>query len=382
MSKANREAALNDLSSRIFSTMLGEIIMDAAIQAQQEVVRSRKVCDVCNTRCGQVHEPGSATAASTSKAPSPMAVDGVLSQESSTSTARADGNTLLECLECQRPIASNRFAQHLASCMNLGTGVRRAVARTAVSKTKLGEGGRSSSPYVMDSVLDDILDDTKTSKSKSKPKPIPKQLGDEPGSGQKRPGSPQVSPAKKPKKGRPQVPRSNSFIEPPRPPTGQRPAPPSSHPKGLSKLRGSTPTHPTPTPSLVASTRSRSRSRTGSFDTDSSTSSHGGQGAGASASVAGTAGTGGGGADDDSSSNESSNSTLASMLLPKAEMIGRNRKGPAGATGSGPPRRPPTSLPRLASPKLPGPPVHRLPEPEYHIDVEGEETGSSSESDS
>ncbi len=30
--------------------MLGEIIMDAAIQAQQEVVRSRKICDVCNTR--------------------------------------------------------------------------------------------------------------------------------------------------------------------------------------------------------------------------------------------------------------------------------------------------------------------------------------------
>ena len=33
-------------------------------------------------------------------------------------------------------IASNRYAQHLASCMNLGTGVRRAVARTAVTKTK------------------------------------------------------------------------------------------------------------------------------------------------------------------------------------------------------------------------------------------------------
>lgn len=181
------------------------------------------------------------------------------------------------------------------------------------------------------------------------------------------------------------VPRSNSFIEPPRPPTGVRStyydpvcksltfsfsnAPPRrlriprGSPNSVGPPRRTRPRRPLSYPRRG----SRSRSRTGSFDTDSSTSSHGGQGAGASASVAGTAGTGGGGADDDSSSNESSNSTLASMLLPKAEMIGRNRKGPAGATGSGPPRRPPTSLPHLASPKLPGPPLHRLPEPDYHI---------------
>lgn len=67
MTRAEKDAALNELvghrgvkgvelivhalqASKIFSAMLGEVIMDTAIQVKKEVTRSKSVCNVCNTR--------------------------------------------------------------------------------------------------------------------------------------------------------------------------------------------------------------------------------------------------------------------------------------------------------------------------------------------
>lgn len=85
-----------------------------------------------------------------------------------------------------------------------------------------------------------------------------------------------------------------------------------------------------------------------------------------------------------------------SPTLPSAEIIGKNRKN-GKATGTGPPARP-VPVPHLPSPKsIPPPPVRResnylmgklayaADEHSYLIilsDAEGEETGSSSDTDS
>lgn len=72
----------------------------------------------------------------------------------SDSAGKSDGSANIDCVNCTRTVcnartrstpatefyllkvASNRFAQHLATCLGLGTGVRRAAPRTAVTKTK------------------------------------------------------------------------------------------------------------------------------------------------------------------------------------------------------------------------------------------------------
>jgi hypothetical protein len=40
-----------DQASTVFSAMLDDLVLDAALQSHHEVTRSRAVCQVCNTRC-------------------------------------------------------------------------------------------------------------------------------------------------------------------------------------------------------------------------------------------------------------------------------------------------------------------------------------------
>ncbi|KAG8859129.1 hypothetical protein FRB96_004699 [Tulasnella sp. 330] len=70
-----------------------------------------------------------------------------MSQSNSTSKDKAE--ILIDCLNCPRSIASNRFAPHLSSCLGLGNGTRRGAARGTAGKAKLiAEGSRSNSPQI------------------------------------------------------------------------------------------------------------------------------------------------------------------------------------------------------------------------------------------
>ncbi|THH11781.1 hypothetical protein EW145_g418 [Phellinidium pouzarii] len=377
MTRADKDAALADLSSRILSEMLGEIVMDTTLQAYKEERRSSSICRVCNTRCGQVHAhsatapvPGSSRAAS----PPPINADGFSLTGASTpgGSNKTDGNVNLDCVNCQRPVASNRYAQHLATCLGVGIGVRRGAQRNAVTKTKSSANGRSTSPYV-----DEVMDESRTAKGKIRAKAKSAgSLDDDPNGGQKRPRTPQPSPLKKQKKGKGPpssvpVPTTVSGTGPPR--LGRRLAPPGSNPRPSSRLRG------TPTPSVASLVSKNSRSRSPSAQTDSSD------------------------AEVDSAVEAGSHSSVIGALspsLPAAESIGRGQvkgRSKAGSlsngsvtgnakakkvTGTGPPVKkppppPPTPVQRLPSPKtlLPPAPIRR-PESNYLIDIEGDETGS------
>ncbi|TDL28839.1 hypothetical protein BD410DRAFT_893768 [Rickenella mellea] len=390
MSKAERDAAVNDLVSNLFSSMLGEIVMDSALQSHQEITRSRTECPICHTRCGDVHVP-TALSASTSTNPSNFQTPSRPSTPSvppsstghpGTNTpvgGKSDGNIYLECLNCQRQIASNRYASHLSSCMGLGA-PRRGVARNATSKTKLSaNGSRSGSPYV-DSLNGNVSDDGKPSptKGKGKSKATKQSLiadEDEPLSNRKRPGSPQVPPSKKSKKAKPAgnpyafvsnyidkyipaspMSRSSSGkgdMESPRTPTHSNLlSMPGSQTKIPSKLS---------TPSFVAPSQSRS----GSPQSDSS----------ADTPIASA-----------STPSSTSISIMQSPTLPAAGAIGAGKKnGKASSSGSA--GRLPSVIPQTRPSPKPIPPVtpapiRRVPDPDYLIDVEGEETGSSSDTDS
>ncbi|KAI5124459.1 hypothetical protein M0805_008343 [Coniferiporia weirii] len=360
MTRADKDAALADLSSKIFSAMLAEIVMDTALQAHKEERRGK-----IHAHSATAPVPGSSRAAS----PPSTSADGTSLAGTSTpgGSNKQDGNVNLDCVNCQRPIASNRYAQHLATCLGVGTGVRRTAQRNAVTKTKSSANGRSASPYV-----DEVNDEPKPVKGKSKAKAKSAGSYDDDANGsQKRPGTPQPSPSKKQKKGKgppSSVLPTVSGTGPPRLPGSRRLAPPGSNPKLPSKLRA------TPTPSVASHVSKNSRSRSPSAQSDSSD------------------------ADADSAMEAGSSVVGLSPSLPAAETIGRgqlkgrsktgsftNGSSSAGAngnakskkvTGTGPPvKKPPQPpAPRLPSPK-PTVPIRR-PDPNYLIDIEGEETGS------
>ncbi|THH26653.1 hypothetical protein EUX98_g7532 [Antrodiella citrinella] len=179
MTKKERDEAISTLASRIYNKMLDDIMMDVVLKAHQEVARSRTICTICHTRCGQVS----------------------LEADTGTNTpvnGKSEGTAYFECENCKRQIASNRYAPHLSSCLGLGNS-RRGAIRNANTKTKLtSEAGRSASPY-MGSDHGNVSDDGKGSKSKSKSR-AKRQDEAEFSLNRKRTGSPSLSPAKKPKK--------------------------------------------------------------------------------------------------------------------------------------------------------------------------------------
>ncbi|KIM48414.1 hypothetical protein M413DRAFT_230934 [Hebeloma cylindrosporum] len=213
MGKSEREETLQALTARVFSAMLDELIMDATLQSHHEVARGRAVCGVCHTRCGSVHTPAAAGnndassshAASRADTPSSAASNefGSKGQQTngtgtSTPTSLKDGNIVLECVSCSRQIASNRYAPHLSSCMGLNS-ARRAAVRGNAKARPPSETGRSVSPI---SDAGNASDSNGNGKGKGKAKG--KKAGDESSFSlkRKRPGSPQVSPNKKAKKGK------------------------------------------------------------------------------------------------------------------------------------------------------------------------------------
>ncbi|KAG7450266.1 uncharacterized protein BT62DRAFT_927581 [Guyanagaster necrorhizus] len=204
--RVEKEALLASLTNKLFCAMLDEIVMDAAIEAHHDVLKSRSICSVCNTRCNAVHLPGSTTSSSqtvpSTRPGTPASADNKqAAHRTGTNTpngAKLDGsNVYLDCVQCSHPIASNRYAPHLATCMGLST-ARRSAARTNSKPKQSSDPGRSASPPTDDG---NVSEDSRPLKSKSKSK---SKRADEAEFNLKRKRdslktSPQVSPNKKQK---------------------------------------------------------------------------------------------------------------------------------------------------------------------------------------
>ncbi|KAF8898372.1 hypothetical protein BD779DRAFT_1483580 [Infundibulicybe gibba] len=342
MPKSEREEILSMLTSMMLSSMVDDIVLDAALQAHHEVARSRAVCGVCNTRCNSVHVPGPSNVGSqvipASRPGTPLLADlkvanGASATGTSTPTSvKADGSPLLDCVNCSRQIAASRYAPHLSSCMGLAT-ARRGAVRGNTKTKQASDIGRSTSPV---SDADNAFEGATTVKGKGKGK---KKRTEEAEFNlkRKRLNSPQISPNKKQKKqkisGSP-VARVKGGPEPGIPSTAQPPYSPSSRSlsKIPSKLRDSS------TASFLERSPTPGSSRSSSPD-------------GASAATP-----------------SSSFSMQSPNLSTKNITNSRNGNGKPKPLGVGPPKR--------LSPPRP-PPMHV---PDY-VDV-GDETGSSTDTDS
>jgi len=327
--------------------MLDDIMMDVVLKAHQEVARSRTVCSICHTRCGEIHLPGTSSGsqqpmASSSSHQSPGSHEG----ETGTNTpvnGKSDGTVYFECENCRRQIASNRYAPHLSSCLGLGNS-RRGAVRNAATKTKLSsEAGRSASPY-MGSDQGNVSEDGKPgSKSKSKSK-AKRQDEAEFSLNRKRNGSPSLSPAKKSKK--PKL-------------SGNAPSP-----AARTKSEPGTPNHLLPISQTNSQTKIPSRLREtsilSSINKDDRSSSPESRDSSPARSV----------------STQTSTLSFQSPIVPP-NMAAKAKPKNGKPKGTGPPQRRP-SPPRLPPP----PPPVKKPEPDYLVDVEGDETGSSTDTDS
>lgn len=317
--------------------------MDVVQESHKEIARSRAVCDVCHTRCGAVHVPGSsgANAASGSRIPTPTGDlrtgESPSATGANTPVSGKDGNVYFECLECQRPMASNRYAPHLASCMGIGN--RRGAARIASAKTKLGnELGKAGSPRLGSEAGD---------AQEGSPKPPPKGKGKAKGkksdemalnANGKRNASPSISPLKKTKKQKTAASPAARIKPEPEPSNNLLP----SASRVPSKLRAS---------STVSSLHREQRS---------------------SSPESGTR----------LSSPARSISTQASTVI-RSPAIGAATLKSKQTNGKGRGAAPP---PRIPSPPRPPPPVPviRMHETDLFVDVDGpgDETGSSTDTDS
>ncbi|KAJ3718299.1 hypothetical protein EV361DRAFT_646977 [Lentinula raphanica] len=191
--RAEKEQILSSLSNKLFCDFLDDFIMDIALEAHAEVFKSRAVCEICGTRCNAAHVPVSLsqrTQTSSSRAETPSVVEG--STNTPNSGKGADGTIHLECVNCQRMVASNRYAPHLSNCMGLNSS-RRGAVRGSTKTKQPSDAGRSGSPA---SEAGYISEDGKAQKGKGKSKT---KRADEAEFNlkRKRPLSPQVSPSKK-----------------------------------------------------------------------------------------------------------------------------------------------------------------------------------------
>ncbi|KIJ68724.1 hypothetical protein HYDPIDRAFT_173384 [Hydnomerulius pinastri MD-312] len=325
MSKSEREEAISSLTARLFSAMLDDLTMDAALQAHHEIARVRAVCHISHGSGGQSSRSSNLTNGETGSKTLP-------GTGTNTPTSVKDGNILFECTVCKRQIASNRYAPHLSSCMGLGTGARRGAARGANLKAKVPiEPGRSASPY-LGSENGNISDDNSNGKGKGRSKG---KLADEAEFNlkRKRPVSPQTSPVKKQKK---QKTTAHLLASQ----TLQVPS--SSQSKVPSKLRSSS------TASFLDRERSSTPGSQSSAGTPIATSTS------SANSAQSPAGTG-----------------PPKRGRPKGSKTGMGRGAAALAA----------QIKRPSPPRPPPPPVPIRIEPDYLVDVEGEETGSSTDTD-
>ncbi|KAG0702705.1 hypothetical protein DFH29DRAFT_486837 [Suillus ampliporus] len=351
MSKAEREDAISAITSKIFSVMLDDLAMDAALQAHHQLLRSKAVCRICHTRCGMVH-PNGQTFIPQGQSLVRSDVGGKTASSTGTNTpngSKSDGNILFECTVCKRQVASNRFAPHLSTCMGIGTGSRRAAPRGTNLKAKIPiEPGRSASPYP-GSENGNASDDNSNGKGKAKGKG--KRADDADFNlKRKRPISPQTSPTKKPTK---KLKTAGS-------PVSRLKADPDSS--------GTTASNTLQVPSSSSQSKVPSKLRsssTASFLERDRSSTPGSQ-----SSV---------GTPIASTSSAISARSAAGTGPPKRGRPKGSKTGAGRGTLAAQQKRPSPPRPLPPPPPLPAPAV-RI-EPDYLVDVEGDETGSSTDTD-
>ncbi|CDO72448.1 hypothetical protein BN946_scf184977.g149 [Trametes cinnabarina] len=352
MPKRERDEAVAQLSSTIFSEMLEEILMDVVQQAHKEIARARAVCDICHTRCNAVHVPGPSNgAAGSSRVPTPngdtQPADGnsPAATGSNTPVNGKDGTAYFECLECKRPIASNRYAPHLSSCMGIGN--RRGAARNATAKSKLGSDfGKSASPRLASEAAQ-LSDDGGKAPPYRRARARRKRRRCVPSedviinSNGKRTASPSISPVKKSKKQKTAAaPAGRVKLDPDSPLSASNLLPhPSTASRVPSRLRESS----------IASSFQRDR-RSSSPDSPRSSPARS-ISTQASAAIRSPA--------------------ISSATIKTKQTNGKGRGAPAQPRLPSPPRPPPPPVP-----------IIRMPDTDYLVDVEGEETGSSTDTDS
>ncbi|KAI5453112.1 hypothetical protein NCC49_006141 [Naganishia albida] len=148
--------------------MLMDLTTTLTINAHQEILRSRSVCARCNTRCRDRSQlPTTNLLLPTTEAKSRSATPSLASEVQNVGF-NAQGNLVpgaqggglsvrggiifFDCLVCTRPIASNRYAPHLASCLGLTGASRRGTSRAAavngIQKSRLNSDRSTPSPYV------------------------------------------------------------------------------------------------------------------------------------------------------------------------------------------------------------------------------------------
>ncbi|KAJ3893743.1 hypothetical protein GG344DRAFT_74773 [Lentinula edodes] len=174
--------------------------MDVALEAHAEVSRSRALyCTIVMyvlKRCNGAHVPASLTSrapVSSSRAETPSAAEG--GANTPNSAKGSDGTVHLECVNCQRMVASNRYAPHLSNCMGLNSS-RRGAVRGSTKAKQPSDAGRSGSPASEAGYPSDDGKLAQKGKGKSKTKRADEA---EFNLKRKRPLSPQVSPSKKQK---------------------------------------------------------------------------------------------------------------------------------------------------------------------------------------
>ncbi|KZP00756.1 hypothetical protein CALVIDRAFT_211085 [Calocera viscosa TUFC12733] len=152
MTDMSREDLKKALAEKLFSTMLKDLMMDTALLAHKEGrKRQTKEHAYAKIRKDELFQvvpfTGAAPGDLSSSQTAPDEV-GVSQSNGTSGGAQKQDPALLDCLNCKRPIAFNRYAPHLASCMGLNVGSRRGQPRNA-SKRVDSEGTRSASPQVL-----------------------------------------------------------------------------------------------------------------------------------------------------------------------------------------------------------------------------------------
>ncbi|EJU00973.1 hypothetical protein DACRYDRAFT_22814, partial [Dacryopinax primogenitus] len=144
-------------------------MMDTALLAHKECRKRQAKEQACSSLEPLQDTPPTGAAPASASSSQTMTDDAAVSQTNGSAVGiQKQDATLLDCLNCKRPIAFNRYAPHLASCMGLNVGSRRGQPRNA-SKRVDSEGTRSASPQVFSEEREATPSGPKTTKRNRSP---------------------------------------------------------------------------------------------------------------------------------------------------------------------------------------------------------------------
>ncbi|KAB5594109.1 hypothetical protein CTheo_2446 [Ceratobasidium theobromae] len=113
---------IDALASGIFDVMLEDMVLGIALEEHKAGMRNR-----AGVTSGSPGTPSGNAGA--------------------TGSTNGSGSVLVDCPKCKRHVTPNRYAQHLQTCLGLGS-ARRAGPRTAANKARTGADSSVSSPVL------------------------------------------------------------------------------------------------------------------------------------------------------------------------------------------------------------------------------------------